>query len=167
MDKFRLVAAWKKEAAEIKECDKSEHQKVDWKATITTTTDNDNGNDNDYIKNIDDPNTDEDEAKADKTETDDFLLIGSWFDDQLNTDSATTTATNGFMTESATTTTNANTNAIADTDVTDVTAAMAGTTTTTATGELQCDGDVSSNATQALDTTFELEQTDGVDYGVR
>ncbi len=139
-NKCSLVAAWNRESTALLEAEKArqQEQEVEWKATSTD------------IKNIDDPNTDEDEAKTQTSpeETDDFLLIGSWFDDQLNTDSATT------PTDSAAT----NTNAAADSNVTSVTAAAT---------DNRLAGADSSNATQLLDATFELEQSPAQNNGVR
>lgn len=93
------------------------------------------------IKNIDDPSTDEEAAQKTENdeEPDDYLLIGSWFEDQLNTESnPTNNATS-------------NTNATANTNFTDM--------VTGATSGLISQGVNSCNTTQVLDTTFELDQS--------
>ncbi len=165
LDKCYLVKAYSKQASEMVECEKTQQQdlvkdNIEWKTPYTND-----------IKNIDDPNSDEEVVQTkdendqndqiinndnnninnNQEETDDFLLIGSWFDDQLNSESVT----NGTITESTALTTNANTNAIVDSNMTDVTAAVG------VTGESQFGGADSSNDTQVLDTTFELDRPEG------
>ena len=120
------------------------------------------------IKNIDDPSTD-DEANMNVNhaetaeESDDYLLIGSWFDEQLNSDSNTqATAT----TNPNTNVVSSNTNALADTNtnLTDMATMASGTGAISSGGLSNCIN--SSNATQILDTTFELDQSSNQNSGV-
>ena len=116
------------------------------------------------IKNIDDPSTD-DEANMNVNhaetaeESDDYLLIGSWFDEQLNSDSNTqATATTNVV--------SSNTNALADTNtnLTDMATMASGTGAISSGGLSNCIN--SSNATQILDSTFELDQSSNQNSGV-
>ena len=95
------------------------------------------------IKNIDDPSTDEEAAQKTENdeEPDEYLLIGSWFEDQLNTESNPS----NILTS--------NTNATANTNFNNT--GMA----TGATSGLISQGINSCNTTQVLDTTFELDQS--------
>lgn len=102
------------------------------------------------IKNIDDPSTDEELvpcANANpgaKEEGDDFLLLGSWFDDQLNAEPLTTVS--GLL--------SSNTNAMVESNL----LPTLEINEQIGSGVLS-NGVNSSNATQILDATFELDQS--------
>ncbi len=94
------------------------------------------------IKNIDDPSTDEETypKPENDVETEEFLLIGALFEDQLNTESNPT--------NNPTSNTNATAQTLNDTEM-----------ATGITSGVISQGVNSCNTTQVLDTTFELDQS--------